>query len=404
VTATRADGAALPRWPDDVPAVLHVDMDAFFASVEQLDDPSLRGKALIVGGTSGRGVVAAASYEVRRFGVRSAMPIRRALELCPHAICVKPRMARYQAVSAEVFAVFREFTPEVEGLSVDEAYLDVTASRRLKGDAVAIAAAIKQRIRDRTGLTASVGVAPNKLVAKIASDLEKPDGLTVVMPQQVHAVLDPLPVARLPGLGRKKGVQVLEAGLRTLGELRVASDAVLWPLFGHDAPRMRARAGGIDDRGVEPEREEVSISSEETFRDDVADAALLESALLALSDRTAGRLRRKGLVAGGLTVKIRRRDFATFTRARQLVPPTADSARLAGTARELLREWLAANPGAALRLLGVGVDRLDSPAQPDLFAPAGPPRDPRLDETLDRIRDRFGTAGIVRGGTLRRPR
>ncbi len=377
-------------------------MDAFFASVEQLDDPSLRGKALIVGGTSGRGVVAAASYEVRRFGVRSAMPIRKALALCPHAICVKPRMARYQAVSAEVFAVFREFTPEVEGLSVDEAFLDVTASRRLKGDAVAIAAAIKRRIREHTGLTASVGVAPNKLVAKIASDLDKPDGLTVVLPEQLQAVLDPLPVSRLPGLGRKKGAEVVAAGIGTLGELRRASEAALWPLFGHDAARMRSRAAGVDDRSVEPEREEVSVSSEETFRDDVADPTALESALLALSDRTAARLRGKALLAGGLTVKIRRRDFVTFTRSRQLVPPTADSARLGALARELLREWLATNPGAALRLLGVGADRLETQAQPDLFAPPGIPRDPRLDATLDRIRDRFGSDGIVRGGSLRR--
>ncbi|NBX40337.1 MAG: DNA polymerase IV, partial [Gammaproteobacteria bacterium] len=172
-------------------------MDAFYASVEQRDRPELVGLPLIVGGTSGRGVVAAASYEVRKFGVRSAMPIRRALQLCPHAVCVLPRMARYAEVSAQVFAVFHEFTPLVQGLSLDEAYLDVTASRALKGDAVTIAREIKRRIRERTGLAASVGIAPNKLVAKIASDLEKPDGLTVVTEDRIHAVLDPLPVKRL---------------------------------------------------------------------------------------------------------------------------------------------------------------------------------------------------------------
>ena len=198
-------------------AILHVDMDAFYASVEQRDRPELRGQPLIVGGTSNRGVVAAASYEVRKFGVRSAMPIREALRRCPHAICVKPRMSVYREVSHQVFAVFHEYTPIVEGLSLDEAFLDVTASLALKGDSITIARNIKQRIRDTTQLAASVGVAPNKLVAKIASELEKPDGLTVINVNNMHAVLDPLSVRRLPGLGRKLGERVEAAGLATFG-------------------------------------------------------------------------------------------------------------------------------------------------------------------------------------------
>src|SRR5215475_5935750 len=209
-------------------AVLHVDMDAFYASVEQHDDPRLAGQPLIVGWDGGRGVVAAASYEVRRFGVHSAMPMRTALKLCPHAVCVRPRMARYQEVSRTVFGVFHEFTPLVQGLSLDDAFLDVTASQELMGGAVEIARRIKQRIRELTGLTASVGVAPNKLVAKIASDLAKPDGLSVVEPGRVRAVLDPLSVRRLPGLGRKTGAKVEAASIATLGELRSAPDAVLW--------------------------------------------------------------------------------------------------------------------------------------------------------------------------------
>jgi DNA polymerase IV len=246
-------------------AVLHVDMDAFYASVEQHDDPSLAGKPVVVGWDGGRGVVAAASYEVRRFGVRSAMPMRTARRLCPEAICVRPRMQRYQEVSGVVFGVFREVTPLVQGLSLDEAFLDVTASQELFGGAVDIARRLKQRIRALTGLTASVGVAPNKLVAKIASDLMKPDGLTVVPAERVREVLDPLSVRRLPGLGRKTGAKVEAAGLHTLGELRSAPDAVLWPLFGRYSAWMRERASGIDERPVLPEVEEKSLSAEDTF-------------------------------------------------------------------------------------------------------------------------------------------
>ena len=209
-------------------------MDAFYASIEQRDNPSLKGRPVIVGGTGGRGVVAAASYEVRKFGVHSAMPMSTALRLCPHAMCVTPRMQHYQGVSRQIFAIFHEFTPVVQGLSLDEAFLDVTASLSLMGDAVSIARTIKTRINQTTRLTASVGVAPNKLIAKIASDLQKPDGLTVVTRDNVRETLDPLSVRRLPGLGRKTGAKVEEAGIRTFADLRTASDSVLWPIFGRD--------------------------------------------------------------------------------------------------------------------------------------------------------------------------
>ena len=246
-------------------AILHVDMDAFYASVEQRDDPRLRGQPVIVGGTSNRGVVAAASYEVRKFGVRSAMPIREALRRCPHAICVKPRMSVYREVSHQVFAMFHEYTPIVEGLSLDEAFLDVTASLALKGDAVSIARGIKQAIRDVTHLAASVGVAPNKLVAKIASDLEKPDGLTVVTEENMHAVLDPR--QRAPPARARPEVRRTRRGRRprTLGNCASRRDTVLWPIFGRDSQRMRERASGQDDRPVMSEWDEKSISAEETF-------------------------------------------------------------------------------------------------------------------------------------------
>jgi DNA polymerase-4 len=373
-------------------------MDAFYASVEQHDDPRLAGRPLIVGWDGGRGVVAAASYEVRAFGVRSAMPMSRALRLCPHAVCVRPRMARYQEVSRSVFGVFREITPLVQGLSLDEAFLDVTASQQLFGGAVAIAHTIKRRIRERTGLSASVGVASNKLVAKIASDLDKPDGLTVVTPATLRATLDALSVRRLPGLGRKTGERVEAAGIRTLGELRSAPDALLWPLFGRYSALMRERAAGIDERPVEPELEEKSLSAEDTFATDIADARLLQRQLARLSQLAASRLRARALTAGCIGVKIRRADFTTFTRQRAVAPPTAAERTIAGVAAALLARWLAVNPGARLRLLGVVLTELTPDAQLGLFEGEGS-RD-ALDGTLDAARARFGAHALRRGNTL----
>ena len=379
-------------------AVLHVDMDAFYASVEQHDDPSLAGRPLIVGWDGGRGVVAAASYEVRRYGVHSAMPVRKALQLCPHAVCVRPRMARYQEVSAQVFGAFREVTPLVQGLSLDEAFLDVTASLQLLGDAVEIARRIKRRIRALTGLTASVGVAPNKLVAKIASDLMKPDGLTVVEAARVREVLDPLSVRRLPGLGSKTGAKVEAAGIRTLGELRSAPDAVLWPLFGRYASWMRERASGIDERPVLPEVEEKSLSAEDTFEHDIDDIRTLHRQLAGLADLAAGRLRARQLMAGCIGVKIRREDFSTFTRQRAVAPPTCEGRAVAGVAAELLARWLSGNPGAKLRLLGVVLTELTSASQLGLFEQSS--RGGRLDAALDEARARFGGHALRPGNTI----
>src|SRR6187455_3313293 len=386
-------------------AILHVDMDAFYASVEQRDRPELRGQPVIVGGTTNRGVVAAASYEVRKFGVRSAMPISEALRRCPHAICVKPRMSVYRDVSHQVFAIFHDYTPVVEGLSLDEAFLDVTGSLALKGDAISIARGIKQRIRDTTQLAASVGVAPNKLVAKIASDLEKPDGLTVITHDNMHARLDPLSVRRLPGLGRKLGERVEAAGLATLGQLRVAPDAVLWPIFGRDSQRMRERASGIDERPVMSEWDEKSISAEETFFSDLTDHARMHAEVLRLADRAGTRMRAQNLAAGCVQVKIRRADFTTFTRQKRFEPSTADSRTLAKIATELLDAWLAEQPRSKVRLLGVGVNHLHAADQLDLFAaPAAPGGTSTganaLDSAVDLIRERFGNLAVRRGSAL----
>jgi DNA polymerase IV len=386
-------------------AILHVDMDAFYASVEQRDRPELVGKPVIVGWPGGRGVVAAASYEVRRFGVRSAMPVARALRLCPQAICIAPRMQRYREMSDLVFGVFHEITPLVQGLSLDEAYLDVTESQALLGAPAAIGRRIKDNIRTRTGLTASVGVATNKLVAKIASDLEKPDGLTVVPESRIRELLDPLSVRRLPGLGRKLGERVEAAGLRTLGQLRLASDAVLWPLFGRDTQHMRERAAGLDDRPVQPDLEEKSLSAEDTFAQDLADPRRLDAQLCRLAELAGERLRARGLMAARVGVKIRRHDFATFTRQRAIAPPTQDGRTLRNIARELLSRWLAEHSGAKLRLLGVVLSDLSPASQLGLFDGAGQmrgesARDPRLDSALDEVRARFGVDALRRGNTI----
>jgi DNA polymerase-4 len=380
--------------------ILHVDMDAFYASVEERDRPELRGKPLIVGGTGGRGVVAAASYAVRCFGVHSAMPMTEALRRCPDAICVPPRMARYQEVSAQVFEIFHDFTPLVEGLSLDEAFLDVTASLRLMGDGIVIATEVRRRIRAATGLTASVGIGPNKLLAKIASDLNKPDGLCRIGSDNLHAVLDRLPVQKLFGVGQKSLPGVQAAGIQTVGDLRHATDATLWRAFGKHGRAMRDRAAGVDERPVEPNREEKSISAEETFAVDIRGAAELERQLTQLADRAAARLRAHALAAGLVTIKVRRGDFTTYTRQRPVLPPTQETAVICGVAQSLLRDWLRSQPRAAVRLLGVGVGDLQIQRQADLFA--GDAQPSRLDATVDGIRERFGKSLLTRASLLPR--
>ncbi len=386
--------AATERW------ILHVDMDAFYASVEQRDDPALRGRPVIVGGTGGRGVVAAASYEVRKFGVHSAMPMREALRRCPDAVCVHPRISHYAGESRRIFDVFHEFTPLVQGLSLDEAFLDVTGSIGALGPAEEIAVEIKRRIRERTQLTASVGVAPNKLVAKIASDLRKPDGIVVVRPGEVRALLDPLPIRRLFGLGAKTAPKVEALGIQTLGELSRANPASLRPIFGRYTERVQQRAAGIDDRPVVPDRDEKQVSAEETFDTDIADHARLRAEIVRLADKACARLRARELMAGCVTVKIRRRDFTTYTRQRHFEPPSQETRVVTAIALELLDAWLAAQPRAALRLLGVGVSELSPAAQLDLFTAPQTVRNRELDAAVDRIREKFGKVALKPASAL----
>jgi DNA polymerase IV len=385
-------------------AILHVDMDAFYAAVEQRDRPELRGRAVIVGGTGVRGVVATASYEARRFGVRSAMPVSEARRRCPDGVYIAPRMSAYKEASEQVFEILRRFTPLVQGLSLDEAFLDVTASQSAFGPAPKIAREIKQQIRARTLLTSSVGVAPNKLVAKIASDLQKPDGLVVVAPDEVQALLDPLPIAKLFGVGPKTQARLRADGVETFRELRLASDAILQPIFGRDAFVIRQRASGIDNRAVLSEWDEKQISTETTFDIDIDQVNLLRAELMRLADRTSSRLRAKQLLACGVAVKIRRHDFHTFTRQRSCIPASNDSRAIAALAQHLLDDWLREHPAAAVRLLGVGAYDLGPAAQLSLFET--PKQDPhpeknRLDIAVDRIRSKFGNDVLVRAANLR---
>jgi DNA polymerase-4 len=380
-------------------SILHVDMDAFYASIEQRDDPQLSGKPVVVGGNN-RGVVAAASYESRVFGIRSAMPMAEARRRCPDLCRVAPRMSRYQDVSREIFAVFREFTPLVEGLSLDEAFLDVTASSKLFGSGGDIAIAVKQRIHERTDLTASVGVAGNKLVAKIASDLDKPDGLVVITPENLHGTLDPLSVAVIPSIGKETQSRLRRIGVRTIADLRHADDRDLVPIFGRFTQKTRDRAAGIDDRAVIASRAEKSISAEETYDSDLAERGEMERQLLRLAERTSGRLRKARLAAGTVQVKIRQSDFQTFTRQKSLKPPGNGTDQIFEIARTLLRTWLARNPGARIRLLGVGGSGLAPAAQDDLFAGQDTAPGTEVDRTVDEIRDRFGSASVGRARTL----
>lgn len=382
--------------------ILHVDMDAFYASVEQRDNPDLIGKPVVVGGGSNRGVVAAASYEARKFGIRSAMPMAEAIRRCDHLVRVKPRMSHYVEASQQIFAIFGEFTPLVEGLSLDEAFLDVTASVRLFGPPPEIAARIKRRVRNETRLTASVGVAENKLVAKIASDLDKPDGLTIVMPDDYPTKLDPLPVRVIPGIGRETLKRLNAIRVTTVRDLRMADDRDLEPIFGRYTQKTRDRAAGIDHRPVVPSRDEKSISAEETYDQDLSKPADMDRELLRLAERTATRLRKSTLSAGTVQIKIRRADFTSYTRQQSVKPPTNGTDQIYDVARALLKVWLASNPGARIRLLGVGGSKLAPAEQADLFPSDIARNTAVIDVTVDEIREKFGSLSVGRAKTLDR--
>ena len=339
--------------------ILHVDMDAFFASVEQRDDPTLRGQPVAVGGSGGRGVVALAIPAARRYGVRSAMPGAEARRRCPELIFVRPDMQRYREVSDQVFSIFREATDRVEGLSLDEAYLDVTHNHWGQPSATLVAQRIKERIRDELRLTASAGVAASKSVAKIASAYRKPDGLTVVPPHRVLEFLHPLPVGKISGVGPVTASKLEQLGLRTIGALARADPALMRECFGKRGDQLLALARGVDPRPVGGGRVRKSQSVETTFSEDILDRASLEEVLEEQALKVCQRLSKAGRRGKTVTLKVRYQDFTTLTRAQTLLRPTADPAEVARVARLLLDKTEAGT--IPVRLLGVGLGGLVEP-------------------------------------------
>jgi DNA polymerase-4 len=379
--------------------IAHVDLDAFFAAVEQRDRPELRGKPVVVGGggPDRRGVVSTASYEARRYGVRSAMPLRTAGRLCPGAIFLPVDGHKYQRVSRDVMAILRRFTPLVEPISIDEAFLDVTDSAALFGDGEAIARAIKDTVRSEVGLTISAGVATTKLVAKIASDLRKPDGLVVVPPGTEAAFLAPLPIGRLWGVGPKTAAVLAEHGVATIGDLAALDPAGLGRRLGHHASTLVDRAHGIDaDRVVGDGEAAKSIGHEHTFDQDTADAELIERTLLAMADGVAGRLRSSRMLAATVSVKVRDSAFRTVTRQRTLVPPTDLTEPIFEAALALARPE---TRGKRIRLVGVTASGLHEGAQLGMFEAAAERRH-RLAEASDSLRRRFGQRALTRARLL----
>jgi DNA polymerase-4 len=383
--------------------ILHVDMDAFFASVEQRDRPELRGKPVIVGGVSGRGVVCAASYEARPFGVRSAMPTATARRLCPHAVFLPVRMGHYSAIARQVREVLLSFTPLVEPLSLDEAFLDVRGCEGLFGPPPDIARQIRAAIRAETQLVASVGVAPNKFLAKLASDHGKPNGLVVLPPGEVTAFLAPLPVGRIWGVGARGEKRLHALGVRTIGQLAGLAEQLLVDHFGAAGRHMAQLARGQDDRVVVPDRDAKSISTETTFEHDLADRDVLRTWLLDLVDHLAGRLRHNGVRARTIELKIRTSDFRTRRRSQALTEATNVTDVLWQVAAELFEGSVGQDP-SPVRLLGVGAKRLtrETAVQGDLFDGAVRRRQGALDEAVDAIRTRFGTDAIRRARLIDR--
>jgi len=387
---------------DTAITILHVDMDAFYASVEQRDHPELRGRPVLVGGAGRRGVVMAASYEARPFGCRSAMPMAIARRLCPQAIVMPVRMAHYAAIGRQIRQIFLSFTPLVEPLSLDEAFLDVRGCEGLFGAAPQIARKIKERIKAETGLIASVGVAPNKFLAKLAGDVGKPDGLVVLLPEQVTGFLAPLPVGRLWGVGAKGEQRLHALGIRTIGDLAERSEQVLVDHFGEVGRHLWQLAHGQDDRTVVPDRLAKSISTETTFAHDIGDRSALRAWLLDLVDELAARLRHAGLRARGIDLKLRSSDFHTRSRARALNEATDVTEVLWQAAADLFERSLPEEL-LPLRLLGVGATRLtrERAVQSDLFDEAERARQAALDRAVDTIRGQFGSSAIRRANRLR---
>ena len=381
--------------------IIHVDMDAFYASVEQLDRPELMGKLVIVGGDARRrGVVSAASYEARKFGVHSAMPMSQAIRLCPDAVVLPVRMRRYAELSQKIHTIFQQFTPQIEPISLDEAFLDVTGSLRLFGSAEKIGRAIKDQIRAQVDLVASVGIAPNKFLAKLASDLEKPDGFVVITEEDKQQILDPLPVSRIWGVGKVTQKALKSKGIHTIKQLRETPKEILRSIFGDQTSHVLRLARGIDNREVESSREAKSISSEQTFASDITDKDILLDVLLHQVEDVAQRLRLRDLEARAITLKLRYGDFRTMTRSSTFGNATNVTKTLWEEAQKVFLTWHRKSAGP-LRLLGFGASGLQKAGsgQQQLFEETEQEKQKRLDEAFDAIRGKFGRDALRRGDT-----
>ncbi|WP_417376438.1 DNA polymerase IV [Gimesia maris] len=382
--------------------ILHVDMDAFYASIEERDHPELQGQPIIVGGRAEhRGVVSAANYPARKFGVHSAMPMKTARQLCPQAHFFPVRMSDYAEVSQSLQKIFRKYTPLVEPLSLDEAFLDVSGSQLLFGNGREIAASIKQEVRHSLQLIASVGVAPNKFLAKIASDADKPDGLVVVEPDKIQEFLDPLPVSRVWGIGKMATQRFNRLGIQTISQVRVLEPKILTELFGEQGLHLWNLSQGLDERAVIPERQAKSISRETTFSSDVNDLEILRIILMDLVEDVSRRLRKNKLRGKTIQLKIRYDDFSTFTRSTTVSQPTDLTREIEQSALLMLDQKLPERP-LSIRLIGVGVTGFQSGSQhqKSLFDEEDQQKYSRLDQVKDQIASRFGSNSIIRGNRI----
>ena len=385
--------------------IAHIDMDAFYASVEVLDDPTLRGKPVIVGGDMKRGVASAASYEARAFGVHSAMPLFQARRLCPNGVFLPVRMERYVEVSCAVMKCLGEFSPLVEQVSVDEAFVDLTGTGHLFGDPERAARSMKARIAGRTSLTCSVGVSVSKLVAKIASDMNKPDGLTIVPPSEMRRFLDALPVKKVPGIGGKSAEELAKLGISRVGDIAKYSPALLEERFGKFGAWLLEVAGGAEGAPVEPYTAPKSISAEDTLDEDTADEGIIRKCLLEQADRIGKRLREEGFCGRTVTLKLKHHDFRQITRSATLAEPTQLGETIYHEALRLLAVY---NLRSKVRLVGVGVSNLEppdtpgAPAQLSLFGASKGAEEKweKVERAADEIDRRFGRGTVKRGSLL----
>lgn len=381
---------------DDL-CILHLDMDAFFAAVEQRDDPSLRGKPVLIGHDGPRGVVATASYEARPFGCHSAQPMAIAKRRCPHAIILPGRPAHYRDISQQMFTILESISPAIEPLSIDEAFIGLEGTRRLLGDPVDVARGLRRRIAEDLQMTASVGVAPNKFLAKLASDMQKPDGLTVIREADIDRVLPPLPVTRIWGIGKAAASRLEPLGIRTIGDLRRMPMPRLEQYFGAEAHRFFNLARGIDKRPVITDREAKSIGHEQTFEVDLVDADAVRRVLFSQVEQVGGRLRRNGVRAQGLSLKVRFGDFETITRSYTFPESTDISREMWDAARHLFDQW--AGQFQPVRLIGVTAERLTrAEGQMGLFPDAARDQQRGVDQLMDRINRKLGAESIRRAG------